>query len=116
MAKAQELKSIKLLSDEAEDRNSTMSETDVPDVEIVAEAQGAPEKETNETKRRRRKVKTNAKGICSKSPIVRLLKEEKSFLKRLEAHILLETGETVSDHQLIMDAVREYTKKHYPDF
>ena len=136
MAKAKELESIKLLVEgEVGRKNSpaetntpdadsitgvkdTPAETSTPDGESIVEAQEAPEKEPKEKRRRRRKgnKKEASKGICSHSPIVRLLEEEKRFLKRLEAHILLETGETISDHQLIMDAVREYTKKHHPDF
>lgn len=136
MAKARNLESIKLLVENEDGRKNKLAETNSPDLESVSkakdalteantpedecvvEAQGAPEKEPTEKKRRReRKAKKGGtKGISSSSPIVRLLEGEKRFLKRLEAHILLETGETVSDHQLVMDAVREYTKKHHPDF
>ena len=56
------------------------------------------------------------KGITPMSPTVYLLPEEKVYFKRLKAHILLISGESISDHQLIMDAVREYAKKHYPDY
>ena len=96
--------------------------TDTTDVKIATEAQDAPEKGPKEKKPGRKKketkneTKTETKGISSKSPVVRLLDEEKTLIKRLEAHILLETGETVTDHQLVMDAVREYSKKHYPHF
>ncbi len=78
----------------------------------------APEVEPQQKKRRGRKpsMKTEAKGITPQSPTVYLLPEEKLFIKKLEAHILLHTGENVTDHQLIMDAVSEYAKKHYPDF
>lgn len=118
MAKPKELESITLLVESEEGRKNNPAETNTPDGESVVEAQEAPETEPREKKRQRRKAnkKGESKGICSHSPIVRLLEEEKRFLKRLEAHILLETGETVPDHQLIMDAVREYTKKHHPDF
>ena len=136
MAQAQELTSIKLLVEDAERRNNNTSGTTTHDVERVTEAQDAradsnapdgenttkvkdaPEKDSKKRKPRRGKneTKNESKGITSKSPAVRLLDEEKRLIKKLEAHILLETGETVADHQLIMDAVREYTKKHYPDF
>lgn len=136
MAKPKELESIKLLVEGEEGRKNSPAETNTPDADSVTvakkalaetntpnggsvvEAQDAPEKEPKKKRRRRGKgnQKEESKGICPHSPIVRLLEEEKRFLKRLEAHILLETGETVSDHQLIMDAVREYTKKHHPDF
>ena len=36
------------------------------------------------------------------SPTVYLLPEEKVYFKRLKAHILLISGESISDHQLIM--------------
>ena len=135
MAKAQELTSIKLLVEDAERRNNNTSGTNTHDVESVTEAQDAhadsnapdrentikvkdaPEKDSKKKPRRgKNETKNESKGITSKSPAVRLLDEEKRLIKRLEAHILLETGETVTDHQLIMDAVREYAKKHYPDF
>lgn len=101
---------------------NTPAKTNTPDVKSATEAHDAPEKDSKEKKPGRKKretkneTKTEKKGISSKSPIVRLLDEEKTLLKRLEAHILLETGETVTDHQLVMDAVREYVKKHYPHF
>ena len=137
MAQAQELTSIKLLVEDAERRNNNTSgtnthdvesvteaqdapaKTDTPEVESISEVQEAPGKDSKKQKKpRRRKNEANkdSRGITSKSPVVRLLDDEKRLLKRLEAHILLETGETISDHQLIMDAVREYTKKHYPGF
>lgn len=139
MAQAQELTSIRLLVEEDERRKNNMSETNTLDVESVTDAQdasvgsnapdnksitGTPpasEKDPKEMKPRRRKgekneTKKESRGITSKSPVVHLLEEEKRLIKRLEAHILLETGETISDHQLIMDAIREYTKKHHPDF
>lgn len=95
---------------------------DTPDNKSITEIPVASENEPKEKKPRGKKGETKketknvSRGITSKSPIVRLLDDEKSFIKRLEAHILLETGEIVTDHQLIMDAVREYTKKHHPDF
>lgn len=137
MAKAKELESIKLLVGDEEGQENTLAELKTPNVDSAIEAQDAlvdtnttggantPKAEDaqekdhpRERKRRRGKAikKGETTGICSKSPIVRLLEDEKRFIKRLEAHILLETGETISDHQLIMDAVREYVKKHYSDF
>jgi len=118
MATPQKLESIKLLLESEESHKNNPAETNTTVGESVTEAQKAPEKEPREKKRR--KGKTNkagdVKGICSKSPSVRLLEDEKRVIKRLEAHILLVTGETVTDHQLIMDAIREYAKKHYSDF
>ena len=118
MAKPKELESIKLLVGDEEGLENTLTASKTPNVDSAVETQDAPETEPREKKRQRRKAnkKGESKGICSHSPIVRLLEEEKRFLKRLEAHIVLETGETVSDHHLIMDAVREYTKRHHPDF
>ena len=137
MAKPKELESIKLLVGDEEGLENTLTASKTPNVDSAVETQDAPvdtntsggantpkaeddqEKDhPRERKRRRGKAikKGETTGICSKSPVVRLLDEEKRLLKRLEAYILLETGETVPDHQLIMDAVREYTKKHYPGF
>lgn len=130
MAKPQDLQSIKLLIESEEGQKNTpgadsvtetkdaQAEKKTPDGESVTEAQKAPEEDPKEKKRRKRKNNKSGemKGISSESPVVRLLEDEKRCLKRLEAHILLETGETVSDHQLIMAAVREYAKKHHPDF
>lgn len=54
--------------------------------------------------------------IGAKSPTVYLLKEEKTFLDRLKAFILLKTGEKSSDHVLVFKALQEYASKHYKDF
>ena len=56
------------------------------------------------------------KCITPKSPTIYLLKEEKVYLDRLKAFILLETGDKTSDHELVMTAVKEYAGKHYKDF
>ena len=117
MAKAQESTSIELPEEDVT-RESTMSETNTPVVKNGTEAQEALGKEPRQKRQRRRKeeLKNTWKGISPESPVVRLLPEEKQLIKRLEAYILLKTGETFSDHQLIMDAIREYSKKYYPDF
>ena len=132
MAKPKDLESIKLLADCEEGRRNISAETKTSGADSVNEAkdtqaeantpgcEGVTEAQKEPREKKRRKRNTNktgdVKGISPKSPIVRLLEDEKRFIKRLEAHILLETGETISDHQLIMDAVREYVKKHYSDF
>ena len=105
-------------ADSVTETKDALAEKKNPDGESVIEAQKAQEREPGEKKRRKKKTNKagDVRGISSESPVVRLLEDEKRFIKRLEAHILLETGETVSDHQLIMKAVREYTKKHHPDF
>lgn len=117
MATPREITSIALLEEDT-NRENIKSETNTPVVENVTEAQEAPGKEPKQKTQRqsKREMKNKQKGITSSSPIVRLLDDEKRFIKKLEAHILLETDEPISDHQLIMDAVREYSKKHHPDF
>jgi hypothetical protein len=88
--------------------------------EDVNETPSARKKEPKEKKPQAGKAKPtkkgDGKGITPQSPTVYLLPEEKSFIKKLEAHILLKTGKSVNDHQLIMDAIREYVKKHHSDF
>lgn len=56
------------------------------------------------------------KCITPKSPTIYLLKEEKVYLDRLKAFILLETGEKTPDHELVITAVKEYAGKHYKEF
>jgi hypothetical protein len=88
--------------------------------ENVNETRSAQKKEPKEKNPQDGKAGSNKKGdrkgITPKSPTVYLLGEEKSFINKLEAHILLKTGKRISDHQLIMDAIREYVKKHHSDF
>ena len=75
-------------------------------------------------KRNRKKGKEKEEGegekqdkvITPKSPTIYLLKEEKVYLDRLKAFILLETGDKTSDHELVMTAVKEYAGKHYKEF
>ena len=97
--------------------NHTAEQMTPPD-QGTSEYQGAPEDEPKAKKLNVGKPnkKGESKGISVKSPTVYLLPQEKSFIKKLEAHILLETGKTTPDHLLIMDAVREYVKNHHPDF
>ncbi len=56
------------------------------------------------------------KRITPKSPTIYLLKEEKVYLDRLKAFILLETGDKMSDHELVMTAMKEYAGKHHKEF
>ncbi len=67
----------------------------------------------------RKKTRKNAepeKGIGPKSPTVYLLPEEKAYMDRLKAFILLSTGEKVTDHELVMRAVKGYVNKHFKEF
>ena len=75
-------------------------------------------------KRNRKKGKEKEEGegekqdkvITPKSPTIYLLKEEKGYLDRLKAFILLETGDKMSDHELVMEALKEYVGKNYKEF
>ena len=74
-------------------------------------------KESETPPQRPKTAKNKGKGgITVGCPTVYLLPEEKDFIKKLEAHIMLMTGKIVRDHQLIMNAVYEYTKKHHSDY
>ncbi len=66
--------------------------------------------------RERGEEESQDKCITPKSPTIYLLKEEKVYLDRLKAFILLETGDKTSDHELVMTAVKEYAGKHFKDF
>lgn len=56
------------------------------------------------------------KTISPKSPTIYVLKEEKVYIDRLKAFILLETGDKMSDHELVMEALKEYAEMHYKEF
>lgn len=118
MAKAQT--SINVLGNDLDGQGDNKTQENIQNGEKVNDSPSAPEEEPKEKKRHAVKTKTakkaGVKGITPQSPTVYLLPEEKSFIKRLEAHILLKTGESVTYHQLIMDAIREYVKKHHSDF
>ena len=66
--------------------------------------------------RERGEEESQDKCITPKSPTIYLLKEEKVYLDRLKAFILLETGEKTPDHELVITAVKEYAGKHYKEF
>lgn len=115
---ANALASIKDLGNDLDGQNNNTPDTGSSTDKHNETGRIAPEEESSQKKRRGRKptIKTEAKGITPQSPTVYLLPEEKLFIKKLEAHILLQTGENITDHQLIMEAVNGYAKKHYPDF
>ena len=114
---AKPLPSINILGNDLESRGNTTDEANTSVSDNVIDVP-ANSKESEERKRQigKKTKKGGMKGITPQSPTVYLLPEEKSFIKKLEAHILLMTDESITDHQLIMDAVREYAKKHYSDF
>ena len=66
--------------------------------------------------RERGEDESQDKCITPKSPTIYLLKEEKVYLDRLKAFILLETGDKTSDHELVMKALEDYVKKNYKEF
>lgn len=72
--------------------------------------------EARKTIRKKKVVAEQQKGIDPKSPTVYLLPEEKVFLNRLKAFIMLETGEKISDHVLVMEALQDYAVKNYKGF
>ena len=55
-------------------------------------------------------------GIGPKSPTIYLLSEEKNYLERLKAYITLTTGKKMTDHTLVMNALKEYVRKEYKGF
>lgn len=118
MAKA--LTSINVLGNDLDGQGNNKAQENIQHGEKVNDSPSAPEEEHKEKKSHAVKTKTAkkavVKGITPQSPTVYLLPEEKRFIKRLEAHIQLKTGESVTDHQLIMDAIREYVNKHHSDF
>ena len=116
MAKA--LASIHDLGSDLDGQKTTTYNDDTSADRSEETGRTAPNEEPQQKKRRGRKssIKTEAKGITPQSPTVYLLPEEKLFIKKLEVHIMLQTGENITDHQLIMDAVSGYARKHYPDF
>ena len=118
MAKAKELPSLTLLGDDMEGRKNNMAEGSAPADVVIEEKPNTRKDAPKQKKSRGRKAgeKSDTLGIRPESPTVYLLPEEKLFIKKLKAHIMLETGDSIPDHKLIMDAVREYTKKHYADF
>lgn len=89
-------------------------------VEQKQQEDAAPRKKRQRTSRKNGKEKGGEesldKRITPKSPTIYLLKEEKIYLDRLKAFILLETGDKISDHELVMTAVKEYAGKHYKEF
>lgn len=85
--------------------------------EIDADTQKtAPVVATRKTNRKKKGFAEQKRGIDPKSPTVYLLPEEKMYLSRLKAFILLETGEKTTDHALVMMALKEYAKQHFKDF
>lgn len=115
---ANHLASITDLGKDLEERKDTKVKEDSPVDSNTEKSPEVPGTEPEPRKRRGRKPvgKNGTRGISTNSPTVYLLPEEKTYLKRLEAHILLEKGENITDHQLIMNAVREYAKKHHPNY
>lgn len=89
-------------------------------VEQKQQEEAAPRKKHQRTSRKKGREKGDEekldKCITPKSPTIYLLKEEKVYLDRLKAFILLETGDKTSDHELVMTAVKEYAGKHYKEF
>ncbi len=101
------------------------TQQEVPAKEDTIEEQkqqedAAPRKRHQRTSRKKGKEKGEEenldKYITPKSPTIYLLKEEKVYLDRLKAFILLETGDKMSDHELVMTAMKEYAGKHYKEF
>lgn len=104
-------------------KEQVQQEVPVKEETIVEQKQqedAAPRKKHQRKPRKKGKERwedeSQDKCITPKSPTIYLLKEEKVYLDRLKAFILLETGEKTSDHELVMTAVKEYAGKHYKDF
>ena len=73
-----------------------------------------PKKKNQENKEKENDYNPTTK-ITPKSPTIYLLQDEKKYLDRLKAYILLETGEKTSDHELVMKALEDYVKKNYKE-
>ena len=65
---------------------------------------------------KRKPVPKPEKGIGPKSPTIYLLSEEKNYLERLKAYITLTTGQKLTDHTIVMNALKEYVQKEYKGF
>lgn len=106
-------------ADFAEMKSSVMNESEEKQESQAPQIlQNAAPEETLK-KAPRKKTRKNAgpeKGISPKSPTVYLLPEEKVYMDRLKAFILLSTGEKVTDHELVMRAVKGYVNKHFKEF
>ena len=97
--------------------NATVGEQEAPPEKKDSKNQRrpAPKKKSQENKEKENDYNPTTK-ITPKSPTIYLLQDEKKYLDRLKAYILLETGEKTSDHELVMKALEDYVKKNYKEF
>ena len=96
-------------------RNDSLVEGQVPQ-EVAPKRSHSKKDRKKVTVKYFQKKDEPGKGIGPKSPTIYLLPEEKTFLDRLKAFILLETGEKMTDHGLVMKALMEYADRHYEEF
>ena len=75
---------------------------------------------TQKKNRKKGKEKEEGEGqdkfITRNRPTIYLLPEEKRYLDRLKAFILLKYGDKMSDHELVMEALKEHAEKNYKEF
>lgn len=102
---------------ESSAENATVGEQEAPPEKKDSKNQRrpAPKKKSQENKEKENDYNPTTK-ITPKSPTIYLLQDEKKYLDRLKAYILLETGEKTSDHELVMKALEDYVKKNYKEF
>ena len=102
---------------EASAENATAGEQEAPpeNKDSKNQRRPAPKKKNQENQEKENDYNPTTK-ITPKSPTVYLLQDEKKYLDRLKAYILLETGEKTSDHELVMKALEDYVKKNYKEF
>ena len=102
-----------------------IAQTDEPVEKEGQQREAAPKRESRTNDRKKVAPKKEGKTveeklsvrvIKSKSPVVYLLPEEKAYLDKLKAFILLETGEKTSDHSIVMAALKDYARKNYKEF
>lgn len=99
--------------------NATVGGQEAPPEKMDSKNQrrSAPKRKNQEKKDKKMENDYNpTTKITPKSPTIYLLQDEKKYLDRLKAYILLETGEKTSDHELVMKALEDYVKKNYKEF
>ena len=120
--KANEQQEASIKADETikEPKQEELSKADETIGEQKQRDNAVSRRRTQKKNRKKEKEKEEGEGqdkfITRKSPTIYLLPEEKRYLDRLKAFILLKYGEKMSDHELVMEALREHAEKYYKEF
>ena len=120
--KANEQQEASIKADETikEPKQEELSKADETIGEQKQRDKAVSRRRTQKKNRKKEKEKEEGEGqdkfITRKSPTIYLLPEEKRYLDRLKAFILLKYGEKMSDHELVMEALREHAEKYYKEF